>query len=50
VLDALRKQRNLSGYSGDLVSDAAAAESLASAKELLAHVEAWLKAQRADLL
>jgi len=50
VLDALRKQRNLSDYSGDLVSDAAAAESLTSAKDLLAHVRMWLKAQRPDLL
>ena len=30
VLDALRKQRNLSDYSGDLIPDAAAAECLAS--------------------
>jgi len=50
VLDALRKQRNLSDYSGDLIPDAVAAECLASAQELLAHVRAWLKAQRPDLL
>lgn len=50
VLDALRKQRNLSDYSGDLIPDAAAAECLASAQELLAHVRAWLQAQRPDLL
>lgn len=50
VLDALRKQRNLSDYSGDLISDAAAVECLASAQELLAHVQAWLKAKRSDLL
>ena len=40
VLDALRKQRNLSDYSGDLIPDAAAAECLASALELMAHVRA----------
>jgi hypothetical protein len=50
VLDALRKQRNVADYSGDLVSDAAVAECLASAKELLAHVRAWLAANRPDLL
>jgi len=38
VLDALRKQRNLPDYSGDLVPDSAAAECLASAKDLLAHL------------
>ncbi len=50
VLDALRKQRNLSDYSGDLVPDAAAAECLTSASDLLAHVRAWLTANRPDLL
>ena len=50
VLDALRKQRNLSDYSGDLVPDSAAAECLASAQELLAHVDAWLKTNRFDLV
>ena len=50
VLDALRKQRNLSDYSGDLVPDAAAAECLSSASELLVHVRAWLAANRPDLL
>ncbi|RZJ16658.1 MAG: DNA-binding protein [Haliea sp.] len=49
VLDALRKQRNLADYSGDLVSDAAVAECLASAKELLAHVRAWLAKNGPDL-
>ena len=50
VLDALRKQRNLSDYSGDLVSDAAAAECYASASDLLSHIRAWLAANRPDLL
>ena len=50
VLDALRKQRNLSDYSGDLIPDSAAAECLASAIELLAHVRAWLKAHRPEML
>src|SRR3990167_1604026 len=42
VLDALRKQRNVSDYAGDLTTDAAVEECLASAKELLTHVRAWL--------
>ena len=50
VLDALRKQRNLSDYSGDLVPEAAAAECLQSAKDLLAHVRVWLQTHRPDLL
>ena len=50
VLDALRKQRNLSDYSGDLIPDAAAAECLASAQDLLAHVRVWLQAKRPDLV
>jgi hypothetical protein len=50
VLDALRKQRNLSDYSGDLIPDSAAAECVASATDLLAHVRAWLAAHRPDLL
>ena len=50
VLDALRKQRNLSDYSGDLVPDAVAAECSASASELLAHIRSWLAANRPDLL
>lgn len=50
VLDALRKQRNLSDYSGELIPDAAAAECLACAIDLLAHVRAWLAAKRPQLL
>ena len=34
VLEALRKQRNLSDYSSELIPDSAAAECLASAQEL----------------
>ena len=50
VLDALRKQRNLSDYSGDLIPESATSECLTSALDLLAHVRAWLKANRPDLL
>jgi hypothetical protein len=50
VLDALRKQRNLADYSGDLVTDAAAGECLVSAKELLNQVRKWLAANRPGLI
>jgi hypothetical protein len=50
VLDALRKQRNLSVYSGDPVPISAASECLDSAKYLLAHVHAWLKSQKPELI
>ena len=49
-LNALRKQRNLADCSGDLVPDSAAAECLASAQELLAHLRAWLAANKPELL
>ncbi|PPK45804.1 hypothetical protein B0G57_104206 [Trinickia symbiotica] len=42
VLDALRKQRNLSDYSGDLVSDSAVRACIESATELLSDVKQWL--------
>ena len=50
VLDALRKQRNLADYSGDLVPDSAMQECLSSATILLAHVKAWLQVNRPELL
>ncbi len=50
MLDALRKQRNLSDYSGDLISDAASAECLSCAIDLLAHVRRWLEVRRPDLI
>lgn len=39
VLDSLRKQRNLAGYEGDLVTQAALAECLKQAAMLLARAE-----------
>jgi hypothetical protein len=50
VLDALRKQRNLSDYSGDTVPESAAAECLSSALALQAQVRGWLRVNRPDLL
>lgn len=50
VLDGLRKQRNLSDYSGDPVSDAVLAAGIEQARSLLAHTEAWLREHRPDLM
>lgn len=43
VLDALRRQRNLSDYEGDPVSSATLATCVEEAGKLLAHTENWLK-------
>lgn len=50
ILDALRKQRNLSDYDGDAVPDSAVRDCIASAQSLLAHVKGWLARHRPDLL
>jgi hypothetical protein len=50
VLDALRKQRNLSDYSGDPVSPQTVTECRAEAVRLLADVRAWLKLKKPELL
>ena len=49
-LDALRKQRNLADYSGDLVSEVAAASCLSNAKALRTHVHEWLMRNKPELL
>lgn len=50
VLDALRKQRNLADYSGDIVPDAAVNECISSAQMLLMAVERWLREAKPELL
>ena len=50
VLDALRKQRNLADYSGDLVPDSAVNECVSSATALQTHVRAWLRSNKQDLI
>ena len=50
VLDALRKQRNVADYSGDLVPPSAVKECVAQAKALLVVVRQWLQTNRPDLL
>jgi len=49
VLDALRKKRNLSDYSGEWVDEVATASCIAEAKELVGEVEKWLAENRPEL-
>ncbi|WP_244100018.1 hypothetical protein [Burkholderia ambifaria] len=50
VLDALRKQRNLSDYSGDVVQASAVRECFDSATALLIDVKAWLDGNKPELV
>jgi hypothetical protein len=49
-LDHLRKQRNLTEYSGDLIPESAVTECLAQAQSLYKATQTWLKANKRDLL
>lgn len=49
VLDALRKQRNVADYSGDIVPLSAVKECIGQAESLLQHLARWLKANQPDL-
>ena len=49
VLDALRKQRNLSDYEGDPISDQAVIECIMQAELLHQNISAWISKNRADL-
>lgn len=50
LLDALRKQRNVADYSGDLVPASAVKACIEQAESLQQHVEAWLTHNKAELL
>lgn len=50
LLDALRKQRNLSDYSGDPVPDSAVTECVSAAMQLQRDINAWLSAHHPTLL
>lgn len=50
TLDALRKQRNVADYSGDVVPESAVEQCIASARDLLDEVRAWLKHHHPALL
>ena len=49
VLDALRKQRNLTDYEGDPISDQAVIECIKQAELLHQNISAWVSKIRADL-
>jgi hypothetical protein len=49
-LDALRKQRHLNEYTGDIVPESLLTECVARADELLVLATAWLTAHKPELL
>lgn len=49
VLDALRKQRNVSDYEGDPISDQAVFECIKQAELLHQNISTWISKNRADL-
>ena len=49
VLDALRKQRNVSDYEGDPISDQAVIECIKQAEQLYKVVTSWIATNRPDL-
>lgn len=50
VLDALRKQRNVSDYEGDPISDQAVIKCIKQAEQLYQNISAWISKNRADLV
>lgn len=50
VLDALRRQRNVTDYEGDPVSDAILASCLDEAAKLLEHTVRWLRDAHPELM
>ena len=49
-LDKLRKQRNITEYTGDLIPESAVAECVSQAQSLHATTLNWLKANKSELL
>jgi uncharacterized protein (UPF0332 family) len=50
LLDALRKQRNVADYSGDIVPESAMNECINSAETLLQKVTQWLSLNKPELI
>lgn len=50
VLDALRKQRNVADYSGDIIPINAVDECISHAKNLLNDTRNWLKENKSELI
>lgn len=50
ILDALRRQRNVVDYSGDLVPYSAVEECVSQAEYLIKHVRDWISTHHPDLI
>ena len=50
VLDTLRRQRNLSDYTGDDIDDSSAKNCIAEAERLLKDLVSWLKRNHPELI
>jgi hypothetical protein len=50
ILDALRKQRNVADYSGDIVPESAVIECVSQGERLLADVTTWLRQHKPELI
>lgn len=50
ILDGLRKQRNVSDYEGDPISDQAVIECIKQAEKLYQDVLGWINKNRSDLI
>jgi hypothetical protein len=50
VLDALRKKRNLSDYTGEGTDSASIRECAAQAESLIAHTMSWLEKHHPELI
>ncbi len=50
VLDTLRRQRNLSDYTGDDIDDSSAKNCIGEAERLLKDIALWLKANHPELI
>ena len=50
TLDALRKQRNVADYSGDIIPTSAVDECISHAKNLLNDTRNWLKENKPELI
>lgn len=50
VLDVLRRKRNLTDYTGDLIDEASVEECLIQSKALLHHIRLWLKVNKPGLM
>lgn len=46
LLDAMRKQRNVADYSGDVIPESAVKDCITQAEKLLKHFKTWLTANR----